>query len=307
MHKLIAAPFTPMNQDGSLNLDLIPSYYTMLKANAVSGAFICGSTGEGASLSFSEKRRVIEAWALCTRNDTNFKTIALVGGTSVEECRELATHSASCGINAVAFTSPFYLKPANASVLATCCATVAAATPDTPFYYYHIPVLTGVNIPMYDLLQQVDGYIPNFAGIKYTHEDMMDYLSCLHFKNGKYEVLWGRDECILAALSLGASASVGSTFNYAAPLYHRLANCFENGDWEEARALQIKSIEIVRVLGKYGGIATGKLFMKAIGLDCGQFRLPAQNIPAEMEPLFCSDLDRIQFIQNASHLPNKTA
>ena len=47
---LIAAPFTPMHKDGSLNLSVIPAYYEMLKANGVSGAFICGSTGEGVSM-----------------------------------------------------------------------------------------------------------------------------------------------------------------------------------------------------------------------------------------------------------------
>ena len=53
---LIAAPFTPMHEDGSLNLSIIPDYYEMLKANGVVGVFICGSTGEGVSLSLDEKK-----------------------------------------------------------------------------------------------------------------------------------------------------------------------------------------------------------------------------------------------------------
>jgi len=49
MHKqhlsgLIAAPFTPMQEDGSLNLSVIPQYYRLLKANKNTGAFICGSS-----------------------------------------------------------------------------------------------------------------------------------------------------------------------------------------------------------------------------------------------------------------------
>ncbi len=56
---LIAAPFTPMHDDGSLKLSLIPMYYEMLKANGVKGAFICGSTGEGVSLSLKEKKLVV--------------------------------------------------------------------------------------------------------------------------------------------------------------------------------------------------------------------------------------------------------
>ena len=58
---LIAAPFTPMHKDGSLNLSIIPSYYNLLKENSVNGAFICGSTGEGVSMSVTEKKAVAVA------------------------------------------------------------------------------------------------------------------------------------------------------------------------------------------------------------------------------------------------------
>jgi len=136
-----------------------------------------------------------------------------------------------------------------------------------PFYYYHIPVLTGVGFAMYDLLKAVDGKISNFAGIKYTHEDFMDFLSCLHFQNGKYDMLWGRDENMLPALSIGAKGSVGSTFNYSAPLYNNLIAAFEKGNLKEAAQLQQLSIDMIRLLGKYGGIATGKAYMKVLGLD----------------------------------------
>ena len=56
---LIAAPFTPFHKDGSLHLDMIPAYYQMLQSNKVTGAFICGSTGEGVSLSLEEKKLVM--------------------------------------------------------------------------------------------------------------------------------------------------------------------------------------------------------------------------------------------------------
>jgi N-acetylneuraminate lyase len=48
----------------------------------------------------------------------------------------------------VAFTAPFYFKPSTVQMLAACCQVVAEAVPEMPFYYYHIPVLTGVNFPM---------------------------------------------------------------------------------------------------------------------------------------------------------------
>jgi N-acetylneuraminate lyase len=292
---LIAAPFTPMNNDGSLHLDIIPAYYEMLKANGITGAFICGSTGEGVSLTVSERKAVAEAWAACTKNDSSFTVMPLLGGTCLADCKELALHAKAVGLDAVSFTAPFYFKPANAEVLAQCCAEVAAVVPDMPFYYYHIPVLTGVGFTMYDLLQAIDGKVPNFAGIKYTHEDFMDFLSCINFKNGKYDMLWGRDENMLPALALGTKASVGSTFNYAAPLYYKLIDAFNNGDLASAQSLQQQSIDMIRLLGKYGGIATGKAYMKLIGVDCGEFRLPVKNMSAEEFTAFKKDVAQLEF------------
>lgn len=297
---LIAAPFTPMHADGALNSAIIPEYYALLKSNGVTGAFICGSTGEGVSLTLTEKKEVIAAWAACTKSDPDFKVMTLLGGTCIADCKELAVYASKAGLYAVSFTAPNYFKPANVQMLAQCCAEIAAAVPGMPFYYYHIPVLTGVNFPMYDLLKAVDGSIPNFAGIKYTHEDFMDYLSCLLFNNKKYDMLWGRDENMLPALSVGAKGAVGSTYNYAAPLYHRLIQAFEQGKPEEAAQLQEQAIGMIRLLGKYGGIATGKAYMKLAGLDCGKFRLPVKNMSDEDFARFTKDTEAIRFSSYSS-------
>lgn len=292
---LVAAPFTPMHVDGSLNLDIIPSYYQMLKSNGVSGAFICGSTGEGVSLTQSEKKQIAEAWAAAAGNDPDFIVMTLLGGTSIADCKELALHAQSIGLDAISFTAPFYFKPANIKQLALCCIEIASVVPDMPFYYYHIPVLTGVNFPMIDLLKELHGQLPSFAGIKYTHEDFMDFLSCLHFADGKYDMLWGRDENMLPALALGTKGAVGSTYNYAAPLYNDMIKAFNKGDLPKAQQLQQLSIDMIRLLGKYGGIATGKAFMKLIGLNCGEFRLPVKNMSETDFTSFQKDTELINF------------
>lgn len=290
---LISAPFTPMNEDGSLNLNVIPQYYHFLKKNGVVGAFINGSTGEGVSLTFEEKKQTAEAWAKATKGDDDFKVITLVGGTCIEEAKALAKHSEDIGIYAVAFTSPSYFKPGSAKILGECCAEVAAAAPKTAFYYYHIPVLTGSPVTMIELLKEIDGKIPNFAGIKYTHEDFMDFLSCMNFADGKYDMLWGRDENMLSALVLGAFGAVGSTYNYAAPLYLELIEAFKKNDLKKANQLQQQSIDMIRLLGKHGGISVGKAFMRRVGLNCGKFRLPIKNMSEEQYQEFVKDTNAV--------------
>ncbi|HEU4790098.1 MAG TPA: dihydrodipicolinate synthase family protein, partial [Flavobacterium sp.] len=175
------------------------------------------------------------------------------------------------------------------------CIMVGESVPNMPFYYYHIPVLTGVNLPMFDLVQALDGKLDNFAGVKYTHEDFMDFQSCMSYKDGKYDMLWGRDENMLSALVLGAKGAVGSTFNYAAPLYHRLIDAFNSNDLALARVLQQKSINMIRLLGKYGGISVGKSYMKVVGLNLGDFRLPVKNMSAEQFVNFQKDVESLDF------------
>ncbi len=306
IHGLVAAPFTPFHQDGTLHLELIPEYFQLLRQNNITGAFICGSTGEGVSMTTREKMKVAEAWALATKDDADFRVITLAGGNSITESAEIARHASSCGLEAIAFTSPSYFKPVSVEALAACCAHVAMAAPELPFYYYHIPVLTGVDFPMLSLLEQVDGKIPNFAGIKYTHEDFMDFGSCLHFRDGKYDMLWGRDETFLSALVLGARGAVGSTFNYAAPLYYELIRAFDQGDLETARTKQQQAVKMIGLLGKYGGIATGKAFMKEVGLNCGEFRLPVLNMSAQQSDAFKKDVKAVGFDNFRSRLATQS-
>ncbi len=299
---LIAAPFTPMNPDGSVNPSLISSYYQLLKQNGVKGAFACGSTGEGASLTMDEKKAIAEAWGACAANDDEFALIMFLGGNCLAESKELALHAQANHFNAVSFTSPSYFKPSGVTLLAKMCEEVAGAVPDMPFYYYHIPVLTGVGFTMKSLLDAVHGRIPNFAGIKYTHEDFMDFSSCLRFANGRYDMLWGRDESMLPSLSLGVKGVVGSTYNYIAPLYHQLRAAFDNNDLAEARRLQQTSIDLIGLLGKYGGMGTGKAYMKLVGLDCGKFRLPVDNMSDTQFAAFEQEAKKLGFEQYASKL-----
>ena len=100
---------------------------------------------------------------------------------------------------------------------------------------------------------------------------------------------------MLSSLVLGCTGAVGSTYNYAAPLYHDLIHAYQQGNLDQANKLQQMSIDMIRLLGKYGGIATGKSYMKLIGLDCGEFRLPVANMDRDAFVNFEKDVADLQF------------
>ncbi len=290
---MVVAPFTGFTEDGSVDLSKVSLQYRYYRDNEISGAFVCGTTGEGSSLTMDERKMLFDEWARC-RSDRDFALIAFLGGTSLKECVELALYAEKCGMDAVAMTAPYYQKASDVDDLCECCRQVASAVPQMPFYYYHIPCLTGVNFAMYDLLRKMDAVIPNLAGIKYTYENMMDYQLCLNYKDRKYDIMWGRDEMLLPALSLGAQAYVGSTYGYHAPVYNELVRQFKAGNIEKAAELQLIANRFIELLGKYGN-GCGKAFMKAAGLDLGPCRAPLHTLSQEQYESLLKDLSELSF------------
>ncbi|MFZ9682600.1 MAG: dihydrodipicolinate synthase family protein, partial [Cephaloticoccus sp.] len=274
---LIAAPFTPMHLDGSLALDRIPRYLQWLKHTGVGGAFVCGTTGEVASLSCDERREIARAWMQAA--PSGFSIIVHVGHTCLENCRGLAAHAQEIGAAAVSCFAPYFFRPRNTTELADWCAAVAAAAPGLPFYYYHIPSMTGLNLPMADFMPLAAAKIPNFAGIKYTYEDLEDYAKCVRFAESRYDVLFGRDELLLSALQLGARGAVGSTYNFAAPLYRAIITAHESGDLAAAKVGQTGAVAMIDSCVNAGGhpIAAFKSLMARLGVDCGPTRPPLAN------------------------------
>lgn len=274
---LVAAPHTPLRPDGSLNLAVVPRQVALLAANGVTGAFICGSTGESHSLTVVERMQTAEAWKQAL-GSTPIKLIVHAGHNCMEDARSLAAHAQSIGAQAVSVMAPCYFKPAAVEDLIEFCAPVAAAAPELPFYFYDIPALTGVDLSMPEFLRKGAVRIPNLAGLKFTTSNLLSLQQCMELDDGRFNILFGLDEMLLAALALGVTGAVGSTYNYAAPLYHKLIAAFEQGDAITGQALQLKSVRLVEILCHYGVLAGGKAIMALLGADCGPVRPPVRRL-----------------------------
>jgi len=154
---------------------------------------------------------------------------------------------------------------------------------------------------MPEFLRKAQPAIPNLAGIKFTHRNMMEMLQCIRLDQGKWDILHGFDEELLCGLSMGAQAAVGSTFNYLAAMYLNLMEAFWAGDMETARHYQYQSVKFIEILIRYGGgVIGGKPVMKMLGLDCGPLRAPARNLTAEEYHQYEKELKAIGFFDWAN-------
>ena len=293
---LNAAVFTPMHEDGSLNLDQVGPIVDRLAADGISGIYVCGSTGEGPLLSTAERRSVAAAYVEAASG--RLPAVVHVGHASLSEAKDLARHARQVGADAVSAVAPWYFKPSSVANLVDCLAEIASAAGDLPFYYYHIPHITGVSINPVALLREAAQRLPTFHGIKYTAPMVDELQEMLELDDGRFDVLFGRDEMLLSGLTAGAKGAIGSTYNLAAPLYVKLVGAFERGDLAEARRLQSLSIAAIRVLLGYGPPAF-KALMNLIGPDCGPMRLPLVTLAPDKRESLRRELDAINFFDFA--------
>ena len=200
--------------------------------------------------------------------------------------------------SAIAALSPSYFKPRSLDTLIDCCReTGRCASPALPFYFYDIPGFTGVQLPMPEFLRNAPARVPTLAGLKFTNPDLISYQKCLSVQPGKFDIAWGLDECLLAALAVGAVGAVGSSYNFAAPIYHRLIESFSRGDLEAARAEQQRSLQIIDLLAGFGYMAAAKAVMGMLAVDVGPARLPNTNLTSEQFKSLKKGLDELGFFE----------
>lgn len=299
---LINAPFTPFIPNGDVNYEPIQVYANMLAKNGLIGVFINGSSGEGYMLTTEERMLLAEKWVSVVPK--GFKVIVHVGSCCLRESVRLAKHAQQIGAWGIGSMAPPFPHIGRIEELVKYCEEIAAAAPNLPFYYYHIPAFNGAYLSMLDLLKAVDGRIPNFAGVKYTFESLYEYNQCCLYKDGKYDMLHGQDETQLASLAQGgAKGCICGTTNYNGRELVGIQEAWKKGDLETAREKQNFSQEVINVICHYrGNIVGGKRIMKFLGLDLGPNRVPFRNMTDEEEVAMRKELEEIHFFDRCNKL-----
>ena len=274
---LISAPHTPFDQNGDVNLNVIDQIASLLIKQGVKGVYICGTTGEGLNCSAAERKAVVERWVTAAQGKLSITVHT--GALSIVDTLELTKHAETLDIFATSVIAPCFFKPGSVDDLVAYCAAVAAASPTKAFYYYHSG-MSGVMFDMEQFLIKADKLIPNLAGIKFNHVDLYEFQRCKRACDGKFDIPFGVDESLPGGLAVGAIGAVGSTYNYAAPLYLDIIEAFNKGDQATVTELMDKVIGIIRPLVEYGGVAAGKAAMLLHGIDVGDPRLPIRALSA---------------------------
>lgn len=229
---------------------------------------LCGTTGESATLSDSEKLEIIRRAKRYTGDSCTI--LAGTGSNCTEHAVALSRAAQAAGADGLLVVSPYYNK-ATSEGLVTHYSAIASAV-QIPLVLYNVPSRTGVDIPVevYRILSQ----IPNIVGVKEASGDLTKTAETLRICHPGFSVWSGNDDQAVAAMSLGSAGVISVVSNLLPEKVQAMSLAALDGDFDTAAALQLELLPLIRALFREVNPIPVKAAMQIIGFDCGACRLP---------------------------------
>jgi len=275
-----SAIITPYSQNGEIDTGSLGSIVAYQLSEGLAGFFVAGTTGEGLLLDTDERCRVTDAVV----ESTGDKGVVIihVGAMALRDVLKLAKHAESAGADAIAAIPPIYFRSSSENVV-NYYREIAGVT-ELPVYGYHIPSLTGVSL--YREIMEGLKDVPNIAGMKYTDSNLDEMQYMLVNMEPGLNILYGRDQMLVAGLLMGAKGGIGSTYNIMPRVYADICNLAEQGEWGKARQLQFAANRVIDVLVGFGVMPALKVILEDAGFQTGNCRKPVEPLKGTRSELF---------------------
>lgn len=234
----------------------------------VQGIVPCGTTGESATLSHAEHKRVVE-----TCIDQVKKRVMVIAGTgsnNTAESLELTQHAEAAGADAALMITPYYNKPTQEGLYQHY-KTVASQT-KIPIVVYNVPSRTSVNLLPETVARLAE--LPTIKGIKEATGDLKQCAKVLQLCGDKITVLSGDDFTVLPLLAVGGMGVISVTSNVAPGDMAGMCNAFFAGDLAQARALHYKMWPLMEAMFFETNPTPAKTALKMMGKITGEVRQP---------------------------------
>jgi 4-hydroxy-tetrahydrodipicolinate synthase len=197
-------------------------------AAGVDGLAPCGSTGESATLSHAEHRRVVENVVSASRG--RLPVLAGTGSNATREAIELTRHAKEAGADGALLISPYYNKPTQEGIVAHY-AEIARATA-FPLVVYNIPGRTASNMLPSTLARLAD--LEHVVGVKEASGDLAQIATVVALCPSDFSVISGDDALTLPMLAVGGRGVISTSANVAPAEMVDLVRAFRAGDLERA-------------------------------------------------------------------------
>ncbi|HEY8617652.1 4-hydroxy-tetrahydrodipicolinate synthase [Phenylobacterium sp.] len=277
---VLPALVTPF-RDGRVDEDAFVALVERQIAGGVHGLVPVGTTGETATLSHEEHRRVVELCVQTARG--RVPVVAGAGSNSTDEAIELVRHAKTIGADAALVVTPYYNRPSQEGLYAHYAAIAEAV--QLPVLVYNVPGRTGVDISNEVLARLAK--LPNIVGIKDATSDLTR-ASLQRVECGEdWVMLSGDDGSGLGYMAHGGHGCISVTANVAPEQTAALYEAAMSGDWAGALQHQDRLVRLHKALFADASPSPTKYALAHLGLCAEDVRLPIvpASEPARREVL----------------------
>ncbi len=268
---------TPFTATGEVDFDTFPALVEWQRQRGVVGLVVCGTTGEGTSLSVEERERIIATVRECAGD---LKVIAGTGCANLPETLRLSRFAQQQGCDAILVIPPFYYKPVTDEGLATYYMRLLEAV-DIPVLLYNYPALAGVRITA-EVVEALLDY-PHLAGLKDSSGEWDTLLSFL-LRFPRLQIFVGAENLLADALASGARGCISGLASALPELVVHLDTTFRRA--EDISALNHRLLAVLEAVDRFSFIPAIKRICTWRGLPSMSVRPPLRDLtPSEAEAL----------------------
>ncbi|GAB2693739.1 4-hydroxy-tetrahydrodipicolinate synthase [Mucilaginibacter koreensis] len=268
------AMVTPFNNDGEVDYNGLRNLINHLIEGGIEYLVSLGTTGESATLSADEKKKIWEFTA-----EVNQGRVPLVAGIGGNDTRKVATEvkqfAAIQGYDAILSASPYYNKPVQEGIYQHYKA-VAEST-DLPVILYNVPGRTGSNVSA-DVIVRLAHDVKNIIAVKEASGNFDQFNQIMRDKPEDFLFISGDDPVTLPMMAMGAVGVISVVGNALPRQFSDMVRLCLNGDFKTAQKAHYQLIEFTRLIfadGSPGGI---KAALAHLGICSDAVRLPLVNV-----------------------------
>lgn len=264
----MTALVTPFGTDGSVDVTALERIVRWQVGEGIHGLVPCGTTGEGATLTDEEHRRVI---ATVVRSaERRVPVVAGCGSNDTRRTIEAARRADEAGADALLVVTPYYNKPNRSGMVEHYKAVVEATS--LPVVVYNVPGRTGQDLGV-DLILEL-ARIPGVVGVKEASGKLEQVAAVLKDRPEGFALLSGDDALALPSVALGADGVISVVSNEAPREMASLIDAALGGDMVRAREIHYRLLELMHANFHETNPVPVKTAMALLGFCDGRLRLP---------------------------------
>ncbi len=281
---------TPFNKDGEVDYNKLRKLIDFQIENKTDAIIICGTTGESATLTEKEHKKVIEECMSHVKG--RIPVIAGTGSNNTKTAIELSKEAEGMAVDGLLVVTPYYNKPTQDGLFEHY--TAIAKETSIPIILYNVPGRTSVNL-LPETVKKIVEANPNVIAIKEASGNLEQVEALKEIKeklNRKFDIYSGNDDQIVDILELGGIGVISVLANILPEETHNMVMNYLNGNKEQSRNEQIKLLSLIKALFSKTNPIPVKTALEKMGMIDGTLRLPLTELPEEQTKQLLKEMKR---------------